>query len=228
MDKRILIIDDEPETMREAEALLTQNGHQVSICTKPAEGLKRIKDTPPDLLLLDIRMPEIDGFEVCKRLKSDPATRGVPIIVLSVQNDEPNVVLALELGAEDFISKPIRKWEFMARIKSVFRRHGSEPVINEFKTGPFRIDFEHHTAHINNKPVDLGPKEFQLLSLFAQHEGRILTRAAISEKVWKTAHLPTSRAIDVRINELRKKLGDYGKWIVSLKGIGYRFEIEEE
>jgi len=227
MAKRIFLIDDEPDMVKIATDLLESNDYIVNSAEHPVPALKQIHDNPPDLILLDIRLPDKDGFQVCKELKADPKTSHVPIIMVSVKSDETDVVVGLELGAEDYIFKPFRKRELLARVKTVLRRHEpqtSDPVLD---SGPLRLDFGSYIAKINKRTLNLTPKEFELLGFFIRREGRVVTRAAISENVWGIEFTGSTRTIDVHVDQLRHKLGKYGAYIKSLKGVGYRFEKDD-
>lgn len=211
-----------------ATVLLQENGYIVTSDTNPKAGLKRVLESPPDLLLLDIRMAELDGFEVCKAVRANSGTAHLPIVMISVAAKETDVVLGLELGADDYIRKPYKERELLARVKSVLRRKSPIQEPQEIlEKGPLRVNLKTYEVSINKTILQLTPKEFKLLTYFLRKEGQVVTRASISENVWQTAHLPTSRSIDVRVDQLRKKLGEYGVWIHSLRGVGYRFEIED-
>jgi two-component system alkaline phosphatase synthesis response regulator PhoP len=224
MKVRIYIIDDEPDMAKIGTDLLVGAGYTVNSFTQPVQGLKELRSNPPDLLLLDLRMPEKDGFEVLREMKADVKTKSIPVIMVSVQADEADVVVGLEMGADDYIAKPFRKRELLARVKTVLRRQNSLPDDKKVSYGPIHVDYGRYVATINKKPVDLTPKEFELLGLFLQREGRVLSRAVISEAVWGSQFTGTTRTIDVHVDTLRKKLGKYGDWIHSLKGVGYRFD----
>lgn len=227
MAKRVFIIDDEPNMVKMATALLQENDYVVGSSNDPEEGLKRVIDSPPDLVLLDIRMPKMDGYEVCKRLKANPHTKDVPVIIVSIRKEEADVVTGLELGADDYIEKPLRKRELLARVKAVLRRREIDPAPKKLTSGPLSLDFVTYTATLDGQPLTLNPKEFKLLAYFMRREGQVITRAAISENIWETKLIPTSRTIDTHVDFLRKKLGRFRSWIKTLKGIGYRFEIED-
>ncbi len=227
MNQRIFIVDDEPDMVRIAADLLEEEGYHVTASTHPEEAIKKIRTNPPDLILLDIRMPDKDGLEVCRELKSDPQTNSVPIIMISVKAEEADVVLGLELGAEDYIPKPYRRRELLARVKTALRRADPNQKVERLQVGPFTLDFGSYQAFINKKELSLTPKEFELLSFFLKREGRVLTRAMISESVWGVEYTGSTRTIDVHVDMLRRKLGKWGDAIVGLKGVGYRFEVPD-
>jgi DNA-binding response OmpR family regulator len=213
--------------VRIATDLLSMDGFLVNSSTHPTDGLKQIRANPPDLILLDIRLPDKDGFEVCKELKSDPKTKSVPIIMISVKNDETDIVVGLEMGADDYISKPFRQKELLARVKTVLRRQEDEPEpLLEF--GPLKLDTKLYRASLNGKDINLTLKEFELLSFLVRMEGRVLTRTKIYETVWGVNFTGSSRTIDVHVEQVRKKLGKFSDWLTTLRGIGYRFEMLDD
>jgi DNA-binding response OmpR family regulator len=224
--KTIFIVDDNPDMIQLGADLLKSEGYTVKSETNPLTALKIIKKNPPHLILLDIRMPHMDGYNVCKELKKDPQTHNIPVLMVSIKAEESDVVAGLEVGAEDYIRKPYHKGELLARIRTVLRRQTSPATSAHVKNGPLQMDLDRYTASINDQPLDLRPMEFQLLWYFLNREGQVMTHNAISEAVWKTEHLPTSQTVHFHVSQLRKKLGPHGKWIKSIKGIGYRVEIE--
>jgi len=211
--------------IRVASDLLQPEGFFINSSTSSVDGIKKVRANPPDLILLDVRLPEMDGYKVCKDLKADLKTRYVPIIMVSVKSDETDVVVGLELGADDYITKPFRRKELLARIKTVLRRKEDIGQVVKLEKDGLEINFLNHTAWLKKKKLALTPKEFELLGLFMKMEGRILTRAVISESVWGMEYLASSRTIDVHVDQLRRKLGTYREAIQGLKGIGYRFEL---
>lgn len=227
MSKRIFVIDDEPDMIKIAADLLESEGFLVSSDTHPISAQKKIIANPPDLILLDIRLPEKDGFQLCKELKSDSKTKHIPIIMISVKAEETDVVVGLEVGADDYISKPFRKRELMARVKAVLRRLEMDPREQRLQCGPITVDYGSYQATINKKVLALTPKEFELLGFFLRREGRVVTRAILSENVWGIEFTGSTRTIDVHVDQVRKKLGKYGSYVRSLKGVGYRFEIDD-
>jgi len=227
LGKKIFMIDDEPDMLKIATDLLESDGYLVDTALHPDEGLKKLRAHPPDLLLLDVRLPDKDGFQVCKEIKSDAKIRHIPIIMVSVKSDETDVVVGLEMGAEDYITKPFRKRELLARVKTALRRMNGDFDDPVLRSGPLRLDYGRYVATLKKKPLTLTPKEFELLGFFLKREGRVLTRATISENVWSMEYTGSTRTIDVHVDQLRRKLGKYGECIKGLKGVGYRFEAED-
>lgn len=226
MNKRVFIIEDEADLVRIATDLLESDGFIVNSALHPLEGLRKIQANPPDLLLLDIRLPDMDGYQVCKELKRDPKTTHVPVIMVSAKDEETDVVVGLEVGADDYICKPYRQKELLARVKAVLRRHTAELEPKDIVTGPLSLNCFSYAGFIHKRNIELTLKEFELLRYFVTLEGRVLTRSRIYEHVWGVDFSGSSRTIDVHIEQLRKKLGKYSEWITTLKGIGYRFQVE--
>lgn len=228
MNQRVFILEDDADIVRIVSDILSPEGYSVSSSASAKTGLKKIEANPPDLILLDIRLPDTDGFEVCRLIKAQSKLKHIPIIIISAKTDEFDVVTGLELGAEDYVKKPFQRRELLARIKAALRRKNMEPEPQVLTFGPLKIDLDNYAASVDGKDMNLAPKEFELLAFFTRKEGRVLTRTLISESVWGIEHLPTSRTIDYHVYQIRKKLGAYGRWIKFLKGIGYRFEFDEE
>jgi len=227
VNKRVFIIEDEPDLVRIATDLLEADGFVVTSSTHPVDGLAKIRANPPDLLLLDIRLPDITGYEVCKQLKSDPKTKHVPIIMVSAKDAETDVVVGLEVGAEDYVCKPYRQKELVARVRAVLRRQMSDLEPTSLVSGPLTLNCANYSGTLYKKDIKMTYKEFELLSYFVRMEGRVLTRAKIYETVWGIDFSGSSRTIDVHVDKLRKKLGKCSEWISTLKGIGYRFQIDD-
>jgi len=206
-----------------AQNALEKSGFFVSSETNPVSALKKIRDNPPDLILLDINMEEMNGLDVCREIKRDPKISHIPIIMVSIMTEEADVVVGLELGAEDYIRKPIQRRELLARVKTVLRRRGPEPPPQQLEQGPFRIDFGSYKAWLDGKQLNLTPKEFELLGLFLRKEGLVLTRGTIAESIWGADFTKTSRTVDTHVDQLRRKLGSHRDLIQTLRGVGYRF-----
>jgi DNA-binding response OmpR family regulator len=226
MPERVFVIDDEKEMIEVATHALEQGSYTVESSRSPRKALKKIRENPPDLILLDINMDEMNGLDVCREIKSDPKISHIPIVMVSVLSEEADVVVGLEMGADDYIAKPLRKRELLARIRNVIKRKGPEPAPQQLTHGPFKIDFGSYRAWMDDNPLELTPKEFELFGFFLKKSGQVLTRGRISETIWGSDFTKTSRTVDTHIDQLRRKLGKYRRWIQSLKGVGYRFEIE--
>lgn len=225
--KRIFVLDDDPGMVLMATTLLEQMGYAVSSESDSLKGIARVTENVPDLLLLDIRMPEKDGFDVCRELKANAKTKNLPIIMVSTLSGESDVVTGLELGAVDYVCKPFRERELQARVKAALRQKENDLDEEHIQAGPLKINPENFSAFLDGAPLPLRPKEFQLLAFFIKMEGRVLTRSKISNSVWGHEYDPKMRTIDRHVDVLRKKLGKYGVWIKGLRGIGYRFDLED-
>jgi len=224
--KRILIVDDEPQICQLVKDLLEESGFTATTAHSTDEAFQKIKITPPDLILLDVRLPTIGGLEFCRHIKQDGRTSKIPIIMLTVQDTETDKVIGLEVGADDYLTKPFGNRELLARIKAVFRRVEMNKSEGEstMKVGPLEIDLEMHEVKNKNKDVLLTPKEFELLVTLAKNRNKALRREALMSAVWGYDYPGTLGTIDVHIRHLRKKLGDAGAYIKTLIGVGYRMD----
>jgi two-component system, OmpR family, alkaline phosphatase synthesis response regulator PhoP len=227
MTQRILIIEDEPDITEVLTYNLKKHHFQVSTAETGEAGLEAARETLPDLVLLDLMLPGIDGLEVCRRLREDPRTRDLLIIMLTAKGTEADVVVGLTLGADDYIVKPFSTSELMARIRAVLRR--AEPRDESadtevLKAGPIRIDTARHEVSLDGKSIELTLSEFKLLSFLARKKGRVFTRDQLLDAVVGPDVFVTARNIDVHVAALRKKLGAHGASIVTVRGVGYRFE----
>jgi two-component system phosphate regulon response regulator PhoB len=182
--------------------------------------------TTPDLILLDLMLPGIDGLEVCRRLKMDPKTRQVPIIIVTAKGEEADIVTGLELGAADYITKPFSTRVLLARVRAVLQRQGAAPPGDDavLRIYDLVIDPGRHEVLVQGQPVDLTATEFRLLHLLARSPGWVLTRAYIIEGIHGDDYPVTDRAVDVKIVGLRKKLGPAAKYVETIRGVGYRFK----
>jgi len=224
--KRILIVDDEREICQMVKDLLEENAYAATVAHNTEEASDKLRDAPPDLILLDVRLPTIGGLEFCRQLKNDPRTRAIPVIMLTVQDTETDKVIGLEVGADDYITKPFGQKELLARIKALFRRIeiATAPAQNMLQVGPLEIDMEMHEVKLRGKPIPLTPKEFDLLAALVKNSNKALRREVLMSTIWGYDYPGTLGTIDVHIRHLRKKLGDFGDNIKTLIGIGYRFD----
>ncbi|MBK8576163.1 MAG: response regulator transcription factor [Elusimicrobia bacterium] len=226
---RVLVIDDEPDFRRLIEEHLTGEGFQVIMAEDGREGVSRAREALPDLILLDWNLPGQDGTEVCRILKSDPKTQDIPILMLTVRGRETDTVLALGLGACDFISKrALRPRELAARLQVALRKgRPSIPTPELIRYGPLTLDTTRRRVTLSGTPVELRPKEFDLLHAFMKRPGHVLTRAFLTESIWGDQYFGSTRTIDTTLARVRAKLGPFGDRLQSIKGIGYVFDERE-
>ena len=222
----ILIVDDEPDILEFISYNLKKEGFKVKTASNGLHGLEVVEQSPPDLILLDIMMPEMDGVEFCRRLRTEPKYDNIVVAFLTARNEDFTQIAALDTGGDDFITKPIRPQVLISRIKALLRRASAESNnkngdIIEF--GDFIIDKEKVSVKIGEKSLDLAKKEFELLYLLASKPGRVFTRDEIFSKIWGSEVIVGNRTIDVHIRKVREKIGE--EYIKTVKGIGYKFEF---
>ncbi len=225
--KKILIIDDETEICELIQMNLEMNGFtQVRVAQDGLSGLGAAEFWLPDLILLDIMLPGIDGLTVCKKLKSNPATADIPIIMLTAKNTPTDIVVGLELGANDYVTKPFNNQVLVARIRNQLRQSIVEPSSsNVVKYKTLVVNEEEFRAEINGVPLDLTKTEFDILLLLIKSPGRVYTRAQIISNLKNGEYADiTDRSIDVQILNLRRKLGDFATNIETIRGVGYRMQ----
>lgn len=227
MQTRILVVDDEPDFVRFIEEVLKKENFTVISVGDGIKAIKMAGESRPDLVLLDWNLPGKDGPQVCQALKTDPKTRTIPVVMLTVRRKETDVVVGLEIGADDFISKRgLRPRELVARVRAALRKSAPQPDPGEIlRSGPFALDTEKRRLSLNGQEVELRPKEYELIYVFLKNEGRVLTRNFLEETIWGTEYFGSSRAIDSTVTRLRAKLGKHATAIEAVQGIGYRFEI---
>jgi phosphate regulon transcriptional regulator PhoB len=228
MASRVLIVEDEPDIRDLLAWHLEREGFQVSHGRTGLEGLRQIQAAPPDLLLLDLMLPELNGLEVCRRLRSDPATATLPIVMLTARGEELDRVLGLELGADDYIVKPFSPKEVVARVRAVLRRSRPPRETAPLAIGTLEVDPGTHQVTVGGATVSLTPKEYDLLQALVEARGRILSREFLLDRVWgyRAASEIESRTVDVHVRRLRVKLGPEGRRILTVKTAGYRLDPE--
>ncbi len=226
---RVLIVEDEPDIRELLVFRLERDGFQVTQCESGAEALRLVRTGRPDLVLLDLMLPEMDGLEVCRRLRQDPTTQTVPIVMLTARDDEVDRVLGLELGADDYVVKPFSPRELVARIRAVLRRARPTPGTAPVIIGHLSLDAAAHTVTVDGAVLSLTRKEFDLLRALVEARGRVLSREFLLDHVWgyTAAGEIESRTIDVHVRRLRQKLGPEGRRIGTVTGVGYRLETED-
>ncbi|MBI3415366.1 MAG: response regulator transcription factor [Verrucomicrobia bacterium] len=221
---KILVVDDEPDAIELIRFNLNAAGYEVITAEDGEEALKRARATAPDLILLDIMLPEVDGLEVCKILRRDPATSAIPIIMLTAKAAEIDRVLGLELGADDYVTKPFSPRELVLRIKSRLRRNQpNETKADQIRLGELHIDIPRHQVLVQGKEIDLTATEFKLLTVLAQRRGRVQSRDQLLQDVWEYDNMIDTRTVDTHMRRLREKLGRAAKYLDTVRGVGYRF-----
>ena len=228
MNSKILIVDDEEDILTLLEYNLEKAGFKVISADDGPEAIELAKKEKPALIILDIMLPSMEGTEVCKAIKRDDATSHIPIIMLTAKGEEVDRIVGLELGADDYITKPFSPRELVLRVKAVLKRgHGGEENEGTITAGNIRIDLERSVVISNGKPLKLTATEFKLLVELVKAKGKVLSRDALLDNVRGTDYYVTDRTIDTHIRRLREKLGKSAKHIETARGFGYKFQEEE-
>lgn len=224
----ILAVEDEPDILELLRYNLEQEGFSVSTAVSGEDAVRKAESNTPDLILLDLMLPGMNGFDVCRRLKSGRRTAAVPIIMVTAKGEESDIIAGLELGADDYITKPFKPKILMARVRNVLRRYtaprtreDSPKIIAGLFIDPVRVDVK-----VDDVPVSLTATEFHILSFLVNHPGWVFTRSQIIDTIKGDDYPVTDRSVDVQIAGLRKKLGAAGAMIETVRGIGYRFREE--
>ncbi len=229
--KRILVVDDERDLVDLISMNLQRNGYEVLTANDGKMGLELARKQGPDLILLDLMMPGLTGQEVATRLKGDPQTATLPILMLTARGEETDIIVGLSLGADDYVTKPFSMKVLMARVAAVLRRKaGAESSQQLIASGPMVIDPARHEITLEGRPISVTPTEFKLLSALANARGRVLSRDQLTDRIMGAGVLVTDRAIDVHVTAVRKKLGDWQWMVHTVRGVGYRLleTLEEE
>jgi two-component system alkaline phosphatase synthesis response regulator PhoP len=229
-DEKILIVDDEEHIRELIKFNLDKNGYNTTCTDNGIDALKIVKSEKFQLVLLDVMLPGMDGYDVCKEIRKDNSISSTPIIMITAKGEEFDKVLGLELGADDYITKPFSIRELTARVKAILRRTSIKPVDTSYNFGKISVDFEKHEAINNGNKVELTLKEFELLEILIKNKGRVMTRDFLLDKIWGYEYIGETRTVDVHIRHLRQKLEEDDKnprYIETIRGIGYRFSTEE-
>ncbi len=228
MNKRnsILIVDDEADILELLEYNLAKEGYHVIQVASGEDAVSTAKRENPDVVVLDLMLPGMSGLDVCRQLKSNPQTAHMAIIMLTAKGEESDVVLGLELGADDYVTKPFSSKVLIARIRNVLRRNGEQVPVEDAPLRIHEIEIHpgRHEAFVDGRPVQLTLTEFRILQLLCRRPGWVFTRYQIVEAVRGDEYAVTDRSVDVQIVGLRKKLGKYGKYVETVRGVGYRFK----
>ena len=226
MPGTILVVDDEKNIVKLARLYLTNEGYRVETAADGKQALERAKSVRPDLIVLDIMMPEMDGLTVCRELRK---TSNVPVIILTARGDDIDRIIGLEIGADDYMAKPFNPRELVARVKAVLRRaQGEREAPEVIEVDGLRIDAASREVTLDGKAITLRAKEFELLSAFAQHKGTVLDRERLLRMVWGADYYGDTRTIDVHVAWLREKLANSSVKIQTVWGVGYKLVVESD
>jgi two-component system phosphate regulon response regulator PhoB len=225
LKQRILVIEDEPDLLELIEVNLKAAGFDVLSAATGTAGLGAVRKFLPALIILDVMLPELDGLEICKMLRRDAATAALPIIILTAKASELDRVLGLELGADDYVTKPFSTRELILRVKNLLRRkhapHAADST--EIQFGELSIDRARHRVCFQGRPLDLTLTEFKLVTLLAERQGRVQSRDQLLRDVWGYNSLIDTRTVDTHMRRLRHKLGGAARYLDTVRGVGYRF-----
>ena len=226
MSNHILVIEDEPDILKNLEYNLSREGFKVSSASSLSDAEKKLQNNNDfSLLLLDLMLPDGSGLDLCKKIKGNPETESIPIIILTAKDDEVDRVVGFELGADDYVTKPFSVRELILRVKAVLKRGSkkSDVVEVERQFGELKIDVESHEVEVNNDQIDLTALEFRLLRQLVDRRGRVQSRDQLLSDVWGYSSEVTTRTVDTHIKRLREKLGSMGKYVQTIRGVGYKF-----
>lgn len=218
------MVDDEPDLLELVRFNLAQAGYRVSTALTGNDGLTLARTHRPDLIVLDVMLPDISGTEVCRRMRADPHIAGTPILMLTAKSEEIDRVISFELGADDYVTKPFSPRELILRVRAILRRSADDRGAKKaLERGGIRIDQERHRCWAGERVVTLTSKEFQILASLMNRVGYVKTRSSLLDEVWGSDVSVTTRTVDTHMKRLREKLGDEGRSIETVRGVGYRF-----
>ena len=231
MSNKVLVIEDEPDIRKTLEYNLTREGFEVYGCGSIKEAKKLIENPNFSIILLDLMLPDGSGLDLCREVKSDSTTQDIPIIILTAKDDEVDKVVGFELGADDYVTKPFSVRELILRVKAILKRNNktvSTPLEINRNFGSLKMDIESHEVFIDDEEVVLTALEFKLLNQLVERRGRVQTRDQLLSDVWGYSADVTTRTVDTHIKRLREKLGTMGKYIQTIRGVGYKFSRTPE
>ena len=222
--QRVLVVEDEPDIVALVAFHLAKAGYRVSTAATGTDALQVARQEPPSLIVLDLMLPGLSGFDVLEQLRADESTRDIAVLMLTARREEPDRIRGLSLGADDYLTKPFSPQELVLRVAAILRRVGAASVSASevIQLGPIRIDRAAHRVSVDGSAVDLTPTEFKLLLMLAERRGRVQARAHLLETVWEAAPDIQTRTVDMHIQRLRTKLGSAGDLIETVRGFGYR------
>lgn len=224
-DERILVVDDEPDILSVLVYHLSREGYRVTTAVNGPAALSAVENDRPDLIVLDLMLPGMDGYDVLLRLREDERTQHLPVLLLTARREEEERVRGFEVGADDYLTKPFNARELTLRIQALLRRSQAEPIQAQrlLKLGGVELDREAHRAFTNGAEMDLTPLEYRLLEVMMERRGRVQSRRQLLEAVWDTTAAIETRTVDMHVARLRSKMGELGALIETVRGIGYRF-----
>jgi len=227
MPKRIAIVEDEAELAALIDYNLSRHGYEAQVLGGAKGTLKTLENFKPDLIVLDVMLPEVDGFELCRQIRQSPALSRTPVLFLTARSDEVDRVLGLEIGGDDYMTKPFSPRELIARVKAHLRREEMDAEPGAVEMGPFRLDRTAHRVFLEGRELPLTSTEFNLLEFFLTHRGRAYSRSQLLEAVWGEQRYVTPRTVDVHVRRLREQIEeqpDSPRYLTTVRGFGYRFE----
>ena len=228
MNAKILIVEDERDIVDLLRYNLEEAGFETDYVRNGADALHSTVEKSPDLILLDLMLPEVDGLIVCRLLKNDPRTKNIPIVMVTAKTEERDRIAGLELGVDDYITKPFSPKEVVLRVSAVLRRiqvgKQAEEETKQIERHGLTIDLDKHQVLTESGPIDLTATEFKLITLFARSPGRVFTRDILMDVIWGQEYYGVDRTVDTHVSRLRRKLGEFGEHIETVHGVGYRFK----
>jgi len=224
--ERIVVVEDDADISKLLEHILSQQGYDVAVARDGAAALRVIREQPPDLVVLDLMLPDMSGLEILKFLRAGNATVKTRVIIVTARKDEVDRIVGFELGADDYVMKPFSPRELALRVRAVLQRMERPPTPDRrtLRAGPIEVDVEQHRASVGGVPLDLTLTEFKLLSELVRSGSRVRTREALLSDVWGYDSEVMSRTVDTHIRRLRSKLGDAASWLSTVRGVGYKIE----
>ncbi|MFQ5866735.1 MAG: response regulator transcription factor [bacterium] len=226
--QKILVVDDEPDLVEMVKDVLERNDYSVISAGNADLAIKKVRESRPNLIILDLNLPGIGGIEVCRILKQDKETSSIPIIMVTVKSTETEKIAGLEAGADDYMTKPFSTGELVARVRAVLRRivyAGEEGEV--LVSGDIKVDSTEHMVYVKNKQINFTPKEFNLLYMLIKKKGKVLSRTFLMENIWGYEYVGGTRTVDVHVRHLREKLGEEAKKIETVEGVGYKLVDED-
>ncbi len=220
--KKILVVDDEVDVTELLTYNLRQRGFLSESVNDPTRAVETVRAFKPDLIVLDIMMPELNGLQVCRMIRQDSTLKEIPIIFLSAKTEEGDRIEGFESGADDYVCKPFSPKELMLRVLVILKRAGEDDEQSVLNVNGIELDVEHHSVHVHDNPVELTATEFRLLRLLMEQRGKVQTREILLQKVWNYENDMETRTVDTHMRRLREKLGDEGSGLETVRGVGYR------